>query len=161
MMAATKHTTLRGEMKLNEPMAKHTSWRVGGKAERFYIPADIEDLSQASHRAVTGAPCAAFGIEGPTGEQLVVAQEVNRAFLSAFDREEVTSAIQESIVLNHGVRASDVVLVQPRALPRTTSGKLRRPHARDLYLGGKLPVARRAPVGDEDKDARPRAQGGG
>ncbi|HUX62882.1 UDP-N-acetylmuramate dehydrogenase [Sulfuricella sp.] len=37
---------LRGMLKYNEPMSKHTSWRVGGPAERFYIPADIADLSQ-------------------------------------------------------------------------------------------------------------------
>ena len=128
-----------------------------------YACEDIEDLSQGSHAAVRGAPAAAFGVDGPTGEQLVVAQEINRAYLNAFDREEITAAIQESIVLNHGVRASDVVLVQPRALPRTTSGKLRRPQARDLYLSGKLPVARRAAVTDEDPGVPTptRAQGGG
>lgn len=36
---------LRGELIRNEPMAKHTSWRVGGVAEIFYKPADTEDLS--------------------------------------------------------------------------------------------------------------------
>lgn len=35
---------LRGELLRNEPMARHTSWRVGGPARRFYRPADIEDL---------------------------------------------------------------------------------------------------------------------
>jgi UDP-N-acetylmuramate dehydrogenase len=45
MMAAHKHTGLRGEMKYNEPMAKHTSWRVGGPADKFYTPADLEDLA--------------------------------------------------------------------------------------------------------------------
>jgi UDP-N-acetylmuramate dehydrogenase len=35
---------LRGTLKRDEPMARHVSWRAGGKAERFYIPADIEDL---------------------------------------------------------------------------------------------------------------------
>lgn len=35
---------LRGTLHLHEPMAKHTSWRVGGPAERFYIPADLDDL---------------------------------------------------------------------------------------------------------------------
>jgi UDP-N-acetylmuramate dehydrogenase len=34
-----------GELKLNEPMAKHTSWRVGGVAERFYTPTDVNDLA--------------------------------------------------------------------------------------------------------------------
>ena len=36
---------LRGEMRLNEPMHRHISWRAGGKARRYYIPADLNDLS--------------------------------------------------------------------------------------------------------------------
>lgn len=36
---------LRGVMRSNEPMSKHTSWRTGGSADRFYVPADLEDLS--------------------------------------------------------------------------------------------------------------------
>jgi acyl-CoA synthetase (AMP-forming)/AMP-acid ligase II len=125
-----------------------------------YACEDIEDLSQGSHSAVAGAPCAAFGIDGPTGEQLVVAQEVSKTFLDAFNREEITASIQESIVLNHGVRASDVVLVEPRALPKTTSGKLQRPKARDLYLSGNLPIARRMLVDEEEPGDTRGAQGG-
>ncbi|MFA7239846.1 MAG: UDP-N-acetylmuramate dehydrogenase [Sulfuricellaceae bacterium] len=36
---------LRGIMLNDEPMSKHTSWRVGGPAEYAYIPADIADLA--------------------------------------------------------------------------------------------------------------------
>jgi len=36
---------LRGEVRLNELMRKHTSWRVGGAVDRLYIPADIQDLA--------------------------------------------------------------------------------------------------------------------
>ena len=46
MMAAIELTNLRGEMKFDEPMYKHTSWRVGGNAEKFYTPADIDDLAE-------------------------------------------------------------------------------------------------------------------
>ena len=45
MMPATSHTRLRGQLLENEPMARHTSWRVGGPADRFYIPADLDDLA--------------------------------------------------------------------------------------------------------------------
>lgn len=38
-------TPLRGELLLNEPMSKHTSWRVGGCARQFYKPKDIPDLT--------------------------------------------------------------------------------------------------------------------
>jgi UDP-N-acetylmuramate dehydrogenase len=35
---------LRGELREDEPMARHVSWRAGGAAARFYVPADAEDL---------------------------------------------------------------------------------------------------------------------
>ena len=51
MMAAENLTSLpfdcsslRGEIRFNEPMSKHTSWRVGGPAQYFYLPADREDI---------------------------------------------------------------------------------------------------------------------
>lgn len=36
---------LRGVLRHNEPMSKHTSWRAGGNVERVYIPADLNDLA--------------------------------------------------------------------------------------------------------------------
>lgn len=40
-----KHTqTASGKLLLNEPMARYTSWRVGGKADQLYIPAGLDDL---------------------------------------------------------------------------------------------------------------------
>lgn len=45
MMTAHQQPALRGTLLLDEPMARHTSWRVGGPAQRFYIPADLADLS--------------------------------------------------------------------------------------------------------------------
>ena len=35
---------LRGELRVNVPMAKHVSWRAGGAAARTYAPADVDDL---------------------------------------------------------------------------------------------------------------------
>lgn len=39
-----KAVTYRGQLLYEEPMSKHTSWRVGGNAERYYIPSDLADL---------------------------------------------------------------------------------------------------------------------
>jgi UDP-N-acetylmuramate dehydrogenase len=36
---------LRGRLLHEEPLARHTSWRVGGPAEHFYQPADINDVA--------------------------------------------------------------------------------------------------------------------
>jgi UDP-N-acetylmuramate dehydrogenase len=42
-MAAQKNM-LWGELRRNEPMARHTSWRAGGSADRAYVPVDLEDM---------------------------------------------------------------------------------------------------------------------
>jgi UDP-N-acetylmuramate dehydrogenase len=36
---------LRGQLRRDEPMSRHVSWRAGGAADRFYVPADLDDLS--------------------------------------------------------------------------------------------------------------------
>lgn len=46
MNAAPQMTNLRGNLLLDEPMSRHTSWRIGGPADRYYQPADIDDLAQ-------------------------------------------------------------------------------------------------------------------
>jgi UDP-N-acetylmuramate dehydrogenase len=45
MMTVPEIPTVSGELRENEPMSRHTSWRVGGPAELYYRPADLEDLS--------------------------------------------------------------------------------------------------------------------
>jgi len=45
MMASQQHDSLRGDLRFNEPMSRHTSLRVGGEAEQFFRPADLDDLS--------------------------------------------------------------------------------------------------------------------
>jgi len=45
MMAAAKDLEVQGEIRFNEPMSRHTSWRVGGPAEIFFVPASIDDLA--------------------------------------------------------------------------------------------------------------------
>ncbi len=44
MMAARQKALWRGELRYDEPMAAHVSWRAGGRARCFYRPADLEDL---------------------------------------------------------------------------------------------------------------------
>ena len=41
----TAQALMRGLLKTGEMMSKHTSWKVGGPADRFYIPADEDDLT--------------------------------------------------------------------------------------------------------------------
>ena len=45
MMALARDIGVQGEMLFNEPMSRHTSWRAGGPADVFFIPASVEDLA--------------------------------------------------------------------------------------------------------------------
>jgi UDP-N-acetylmuramate dehydrogenase len=45
MMVAARDLSVQGELRYNEPMSRHTSWRAGGPAEVFFIPESVEDLS--------------------------------------------------------------------------------------------------------------------
>ena len=45
---ASMQTSL-GSLLLNEPLARYTSWRVGGKADRLYIPTGLADLQDFLH----------------------------------------------------------------------------------------------------------------
>ena len=44
MTAALDKMRQRGELRCDEPMSRHTSWRAGGRADLFFIPASVEDL---------------------------------------------------------------------------------------------------------------------
>ena len=44
-MAAQSTIQSSGSLLINEPMSKHTTWRVGGPAEHYFVPADENDLS--------------------------------------------------------------------------------------------------------------------
>lgn len=46
MNPAANTPAFRGELRRNEPMSRHTSWRVGGPADIYFKPASIDDLSR-------------------------------------------------------------------------------------------------------------------
>ncbi len=39
------YQALRGQLRQDESMSLHTSWRAGGVADNFFLPADVEDLA--------------------------------------------------------------------------------------------------------------------
>jgi UDP-N-acetylmuramate dehydrogenase len=53
---------LRGSLRLNEPMAKHVSWRAGGAAARAYTPADQADLAAFLATLPKGEPVCFVGL---------------------------------------------------------------------------------------------------
>ncbi|MBK5968228.1 MULTISPECIES: UDP-N-acetylmuramate dehydrogenase [Thiorhodovibrio] len=70
-MSTPERIPLRGELRHNEPLARHTSWRVGGPAARLYRPADAEDLANFLRGLPTEEPLLWIGL----GSNLLVADE--------------------------------------------------------------------------------------
>jgi UDP-N-acetylmuramate dehydrogenase len=61
-MAARMIPDTVGELRRNEPMSRHTSWRVGGSAELFFRPASVDDLSQFLAGLESDVPVFWFGL---------------------------------------------------------------------------------------------------
>lgn len=53
---------LRGELRMQESMARHTSWRAGGPAARYYRPADQADLATFVSRLAADEPVLWLGL---------------------------------------------------------------------------------------------------
>ncbi len=53
---------IRGQLRRNEPMCKHTSWRVGGDADRYFVPADRADLIAFLRRLGADTPIVWVGL---------------------------------------------------------------------------------------------------
>jgi UDP-N-acetylmuramate dehydrogenase len=71
-MSVTRHVPqLRGELRRNEPLAHHTSWRVGGPARAFYRPADARDLATFLRGLSPAEPLLWLGL----GSNLLVGDE--------------------------------------------------------------------------------------
>ena len=62
MMPAAQTPGTIGECLENEPMSRHTSWRVGGPAEIFFRPASVDDLAQFLAGVDAEVPVFWFGL---------------------------------------------------------------------------------------------------
>ena len=106
---------------------------------RNYHPQDFEWVVER-HAAIRGGGSAAFGLRDELTERVVVVAEAKPA--AALDR--IRNEIKDEVLRRLGVSLSDVVLVRPGSLPKTTSGKIRRRQASFDYQHGRLsPAAER------------------
>jgi fatty-acyl-CoA synthase len=82
---------------------------------------------------------AAFSVSGDGTERIVIAAEIREG-----DPSEIESKIGRAIARDLGLIVSEVVLIEPGSLPKTTSGKLQRAATKSQYLEGSLGYAHRS-----------------
>ena len=103
---------------------------------RNHHPQDIERTVEQSHPAMRRDCGAAFSVDQAGEEQLVVVQEVEPRLAS--DTGEIIERIRDAIADEHEVQVYAVVLIRPRTLPKTSSGKVQRQACRTMFLEGTL-----------------------
>jgi len=107
------------------------------KGGRNLVPQEIEEAA-AEVEGVRRGCVVAFGVENPSlGTEALVVVAETRADDEA-DRDRLTAAVVERISAAVDVPPDRVVLVVPGAVPKTSSGKVRRADARALFLSGGL-----------------------
>ncbi|MBS1054084.1 fatty acyl-AMP ligase [Gluconobacter kondonii] len=98
-------------------------------------PQDLEWSAESEIPALRSRDVAVFSVDGEEGEKIVAlvqcraSEDASRNQL----RDEVTSLFRRQ----HGVDV-DVILVPPRTLPQTSSGKLTRARAKTMLLSGQF-----------------------
>lgn len=106
------------------------------KAGRNLFASEIEDLVGQISGVRQGCVIAFSLNDSEKGtDQLIIVAEKNPAIEPTVD---LKSAIIEKITTNLDVTPDDVVLVAPRVIPKTSSGKLQRNACKTLYLNKKL-----------------------
>jgi len=107
------------------------------KAGRNLVPQEIEEMA-ASVPGIRRGCVVAFGVSRAElgTESLVVVAETRAT--DPGERERLSGAVTEQVAAALGLPPDVVALVPPGAVPKTSSGKIRRAATRDLYLAGTL-----------------------
>ncbi|WP_433202836.1 fatty acyl-AMP ligase [Nocardia sp. CA-107356] len=100
---------------------------------RNVYPQDIEELVRGLHPALDNTGVA-VSVDAGGRERLVVLQGVKKALQGAATLAELTSAIKLAVARGFDIPAPNVVLVAPRSVHRTTSGKVQRSSMRTAFL---------------------------
>ena len=107
-----------------------------------HYPQDLEHTVERSHRALRPSCAAAFSIDVASdvdvSERLVIVQEVNDS--ATVPTEDAIAAIRRALTESHEVHPDAIVLIEPRSIPRTSSGKIQRYACREAFLAGTLEV---------------------
>jgi acyl-CoA synthetase (AMP-forming)/AMP-acid ligase II/acyl carrier protein len=126
---------------------------------RNLYPQDLENTAQSAHPAVRGGCVVAFGDVRDGEERVGLAAEIDPG-RATDGPQAVADAIRAALADHHDVLVDPVLLVEPRGLPKTSSGKVQRGATRDAWKDGSLailhasqqaPVAPRSPEGADPR----------
>lgn len=98
-----------------------------------YYPQDIEEVVSESHPDIQPNAAAAFSVETEQGEALMIVSEVRRVTQTPDDEKVIKNKMAQSVGLAFGLIPHEIVLIPPGKLPKTSSGKIQRLKAREMF----------------------------
>jgi len=105
---------------------------------RKIYPHDVESTIERSDGAIRLGCTALIGVRETQRDLLVALVEVRPDAVP--DAAQIIRRVRAEVTRTHGIHLSAVALAAPRALPKTSSGKIRRAECRSLYEAGALNV---------------------
>jgi UDP-N-acetylmuramate dehydrogenase len=93
---------LRGTLRRDAPLARHTSWRTGGNADLLYVPADRDDLASFVAQWPRTAPLTVIGL----GSNLLVRDGGVRGAVILMHDPGAMLAVQDGLVYSDAGAAS-------------------------------------------------------
>lgn len=104
-----------------------------------YLPQDIENEAERHHGALRESGGGAFSVHDGGKERAILVFEVKREWLRRHDElPQVAASVRSAVSARLGLTLDEVLFIKPGALPRTSSGKVRRNQCRQDYLDGAL-----------------------
>ena len=98
-----------------------------------YYPQDIEEIVRESHEDIQPNATAAFAVDTVYGEALMIVTELKRATPTEEVIENVKIKIAHHIGAAFGLVPHEIMLIQTGKLPKTSSGKIQRLKAREIF----------------------------
>jgi amino acid adenylation domain-containing protein len=111
---------------------------------RNFHPQDIEHALTDRIEALRPGGCAAFSLDGGDEECVAVVAELGREALRKAGFDATLATMRKILAEECELAAAELVLVPPGAVPKTSSGKLRRKACKQAYSEGSLPVLARS-----------------
>jgi acyl-CoA synthetase (AMP-forming)/AMP-acid ligase II/alkylation response protein AidB-like acyl-CoA dehydrogenase/acyl carrier protein len=101
-------------------------------------PEDVEPDIEIAHPSLARDGCCVFSLEIGGELRLALAVEVQRIAMRTLDPDAIAADVVSAVSEQHGLEVAAIVLLRPRHLPRTHSGKKQRQLCRRMFLDGAL-----------------------
>jgi acyl carrier protein len=102
-----------------------------------HYPQDIELSVQEAHPEIRPGCVIAFAVDDGAAERLVVVAET-RADCTQLEGEAIAEKVRRAVLERHDLPLEALVLIAPKSIHKTSSGKLQRRLCRSSFINGEL-----------------------